>query len=320
MVEGSKDKLAVAVSEYYFDGGFTQSEIAKKFGISRPRVSRLLQYARENGIVSIKVVDPSQHLQGLEKEICNLFNLHDCVVISTQLESQPVLYKKIGIAGSRYLTEKISDNSLLGIGRGRTVRESIINLKPSTQKNVKTICLTGGLGEFDANWQPNELCRIAAENFNGNCTYLYMQAVFDSKEIFETVKQDNSIRDALSLWDRLDWTIVGIGSVNYPINQRHEKAYKQISETLAVTDGSEPIGNCCHRLFDKMGRFCKTNLDERLVAISPHQLRKCPNVVAMAGGHYKVEALRGALQGDFINVLITDALTAEEIIRKEKEH
>jgi len=280
-------------------------------------VSRILQFARENGIVEINVIDPAQKLLELEKALSEKYGLKDCKVISTQLESISLLYKKIGMAGAKYLAQKINDNSKVGIGRGRTVRESIINLPHGLNRKIKFLGLTGGLGEFDANWQPNELWRIAANKFNGECIYFYLQAVYEDVQILETIKKDSLIKYALNLWDELDWAIVGIGSISDPLNPLHEKATKEIGEFLHIVDESKPVGNCCNRLFDINGNFCKTNLDQRLVAISPEQLRKCPNVVVMAGGVHKVEAITAALKGQFINILITDALTAKNILDKK---
>ena len=45
------------------------------------------------------------------------------------------------------------------------------------------------------------------------------------------------------------------------------------------------------------------------------QIRRCPQVIALAGGVDKENAIRGALQGDYIDVLITDSLTARALIK-----
>ena len=63
-----------------------------------------------------------------------------------------------------------------------------------------------------------------------------------------------------------------------------------------------------------------SRIDDRLVAISANQLKKCPKVVALAGRKYNADAIRGALKGNFINLFITDALAAEEILHREKEN
>jgi DNA-binding transcriptional regulator LsrR (DeoR family) len=44
------------------------------------------------------------------------------------------------------------------------------------------------------------------------------------------------------------------------------------------------------------------------------QLKRTPRVVGVSGGPEKVEALRGALAGGLINVLITDSATAVRLL------
>ena len=49
--------------------------------------------------------------------------------------------------------------------------------------------------------------------------------------------------------------------------------------------------------------------------MSLEQLESCELVVALAGGLDKVEAIKGALSGNYIDVLITDRITAEAILK-----
>lgn len=48
-------RILVKVAYMYYDENMTQQEIADKLGVSRPSVSRMLQKARQNGIVEIKI-------------------------------------------------------------------------------------------------------------------------------------------------------------------------------------------------------------------------------------------------------------------------
>ena len=53
----------VLISEMYYIQGRTQKDIADSLGLSRPTVSRLLQTARDLGVVRISIVDPSERLR-----------------------------------------------------------------------------------------------------------------------------------------------------------------------------------------------------------------------------------------------------------------
>jgi DNA-binding transcriptional regulator LsrR (DeoR family) len=48
--------------------------------------------------------------------------------------------------------------------------------------------------------------------------------------------------------------------------------------------------------------------------VTPEQLRATDRCVGVAGGRRKFDAIRGALLGGWINVLITDLVTAEHLL------
>ena len=52
------ESLLVHVAQLYYQQNLNQSEISKIVGLSRPTVSRMLEEAREVGIVEIIVHDP----------------------------------------------------------------------------------------------------------------------------------------------------------------------------------------------------------------------------------------------------------------------
>jgi DNA-binding transcriptional regulator LsrR (DeoR family) len=55
-------------------------------------------------------------------------------------------------------------------------------------------------------------------------------------------------------------------------------------------------------------------LNDRVIGMDLDQLRAVRRVVGVAGGRRKTNAIRGALAGKLINVLITDLATAESLL------
>ena len=68
-MEYEKRRKMVEAAKLYYQMDFSQMEVAKKLGVSRPTVSRLLQQAKEEGIVEIKITDPSEKSRSLEQEL-----------------------------------------------------------------------------------------------------------------------------------------------------------------------------------------------------------------------------------------------------------
>jgi DNA-binding transcriptional regulator LsrR (DeoR family) len=57
-----------------------------------------------------------------------------------------------------------------------------------------------------------------------------------------------------------------------------------------------------------------TELNDRVISIELDQLRAVRRVVGVAGGRRKTNAIRGALAGRLVNVLITDLACAGRLL------
>ncbi|MCL4304193.1 MAG: sugar-binding transcriptional regulator, partial [Anaerolineae bacterium] len=53
-----RKKLLYKIAKAYYEDNLTQEEIGKLFGISRIKVSRLLQQARDERIVQVTIIPP----------------------------------------------------------------------------------------------------------------------------------------------------------------------------------------------------------------------------------------------------------------------
>ena len=68
---------AVTVCHWYYEEGLGQNAIARRLGVSRPTVSRLLAYARQEGLVRVIIADPHADLQSLARKLKVTFGLRD---------------------------------------------------------------------------------------------------------------------------------------------------------------------------------------------------------------------------------------------------
>ena len=79
------------------------------------------------------------------------------------------------------------------------------------------------------------------------------------------------------------------------------------------------VGDICLRFFNRAGEQVVTELNERVISIELSELRKVRQVVGVAGGPRKHDAIEGALTGKLVNVLITDFATAEYLLKAEDD-
>src|SRR5690606_12931709 len=93
--------LAVRVAELYYDENKSQDEIGGLLGITRWKVGRLLQQAREQGIVSIEIVHPRARRLGVERQLRDRFGLADAIVVPLAAPSE--LPDRVAQAAADYL-------------------------------------------------------------------------------------------------------------------------------------------------------------------------------------------------------------------------
>jgi lsr operon transcriptional repressor len=77
------------------------------------------------------------------------------------------------------------------------------------------------------------------------------------------------------------------------------------------------VGDILGQFFDAEGQVLDLELHRKTIAVSLEDLRKMPDVIGLAGGRYKVEAVLGALRGGFIKILVTDEDTAREVLKRK---
>jgi DNA-binding transcriptional regulator LsrR (DeoR family) len=123
---------------------------------------------------------------------------------------------------------------------------------------------------------------------------------------------DPNIEPVLRACDNLTMALVGVGSVE-PSPLLRESGNAVAESELPALREAGAVGDVCIRFFDETGRHVESALDDRVLGIGADTLRAIPRRVAVAGGTRKSTAIRAALRGGWVNVLITDLQVARSL-------
>ena len=130
------------------------------------------------------------------------------------------------------------------------------------------------------------------------------------KELIESIDE---IAKVLHMAETADIALIGIGSmqddssiIKAEIRTREE--YKELVRKGAV-------GEIVGRIYDKNGQTVDEDLKRKMVGISLDKIAKIPVRVGMSYGKDKIEAIKGAIAGGLVNVLVTDVPTAELLLK-----
>jgi DNA-binding transcriptional regulator LsrR (DeoR family) len=304
--------LLSKVSTLYYVRGFTQQEIADRLHISRPKVSRLLKEAEEQNIVRIAVAPPTGLYLELESELEAKFGIREAVVISVEPGSAAAINHQIGSGASTYLERTLQPGETIGLGWGTTLDAMVQAMHPMSTVGVRIVQTLGGVGPPEAGAYAGGLVRRLADLLEASAVLLPAPGIVGTVGARNVLRSDPHVQMALHQYDSLDVVYTGIGCLQTSLLLRDylpPGAYAEL-------DASGAVGHVALRFFDAEGSLVRTSLDDRTLSITAAQLQKTNRVVAVAGGPTKVNALLGALKGDFIDVLITDQVTAAALLER----
>src|SRR5512137_7344 len=112
----SDQRLLYRIAQAYYLDGQTQQEIAQRFGLSRPKVSRLLQRARDLRVVKITLVPPPGRRSDLEHEMERRYGLAEVVLVPVSDVDDPErVASELGPAAAECVLRCLKPDSVLGL-------------------------------------------------------------------------------------------------------------------------------------------------------------------------------------------------------------
>lgn len=308
----NKQEQSIAVAKLYYESDMSQQEIAKQLELSRPTVSRLLQYAKDHGFVEIKIHDPEESLAVLEGRLQERFHLKAVRVAASALATAEEEKKAMGKAAAEYLVQNVKDGDVLGVGWGQTLyaMSEFLPLRPL--QNVTVVQLKGGISLNSNQTYAYEILNQCAKAFNGQGYYLPLPVMFDTVQVKELVEQDKFIKKILDLGRQANIAVFTVGPATDMSSIFHLGYYINDVERNYIE--AHAVGDIVSRFYDAQGKICGAAIDARTVGISLDDLKAKEQRVLVAGGSHKIQAIRAALQGKFANVFITDQYTAKTLL------
>ncbi|MEZ4658955.1 MAG: sugar-binding transcriptional regulator [Caldilineaceae bacterium] len=301
------------VARLYHEQGLNQSQIAAQLYLSQSTVSRLLKRAQKEQIIRIVIQTPPGTFPELEAKLLERYRLKDVIVVDCAHPDSPA--REIGAAAAYYVETTLNQHEIIGISSWSSTLLTMVDaMHPLTREtDAQVIQVLGGMGNPDAEAHAVRLTGRLATLVNGRSRFLPAPGVVGSAESVRVLQDDQFTREVLALFDQVTLALVGIGAVE-PSDLLARSGNVFSAQELAMLKEVGAVGDLCLRFFDEDGKPVITSLNDRVIGISLAQLRKAPRAVGIAGGSDKVAAIRGALRGGWINVLITDRFTAEKLL------
>jgi DNA-binding transcriptional regulator LsrR (DeoR family) len=301
-------QLMSALARRFYLEDASKIELASEFSISRFRVARLLQQARELGVVTIEIHDHDQPREALAADLADHLALGECVVVKAG-DTEEENRRRLARAAAPWIARNVRDGDVVGLSWGRTlvaIGEELPALPPCT-----VIQLTGTVGN-DFRQSPVEVIRRISGRSSVEPMAVFAPLFAASRSAADTFRSDPSIEAALSRYAQLDLAVVAVGSWDPPITQ--------LGPLLTPAERDEleregVVAEIAGIFFRADGSVIDTDLSQRRISVSSDQLMRTPRVVAAAGSVEKAGAIAAVARSGILTSLVTDDRTANALLR-----
>jgi DNA-binding transcriptional regulator LsrR (DeoR family) len=314
--------------ELYYRQGQSQKDIAQTLGVSAATVSRLLKRAYDDGFVRVELDLP--RTQALETALVQRYGLRDAVVVTSGGRGD--IREELGVAAAAYF-EKIATHGMrIGLSCGFTLYQTVHALRERRLRDLVLYPLSGESTLKLVDISPNTLVGMAAAKYRPHVTAyaLPVQHLQSARQLLRERRRllrDPEIRRIYAGAQEVDIALAGIGLIG-----DQTPGFCALAESYGVTVKRlrqlGVVGEINYQPFDADGRVIDRPelraLVQRVLAVDGPHLQSLSRredrwVIAVAGGAGKLEAVRGALRGRFMNVLVTDQDVAAALLATDDD-
>lgn len=309
----SEETSLLRVAWLYYVDGLTQDDVAQRLGISRPSVGRILERARRSGLVSVSLEARWLANFELSIELARAYGLEEALVVpdgAVPYTTQRDVNVRLGMGGAMYLNDNLKPGRVIGVGAGDTVSRVLGRTDLSTVGPLHIISLTGGVDSYMRVMSMSRGEPTASDQLT--VSVIPTPIVASTASLAEKLRQEPTVQAVLDSARQVDFAVVGVGAVNESSTLVH-LGYLTAQDAVALAKQGL-VGDVLGQFFTADGLVPDLPIHDRRIGVNLTDLRAINRVVGVAGGTAKVDALRGALRGGLLDVLITDESAAQRLL------
>jgi len=281
--------MAARVARQFYLEGVSKVDIADRLGISRFRVARLLDSARETGMVRIEIGLPAF-----------VFNFPD--------DDETALRRRLGEAAGQALMDLIQPGDVLGMSWSRTLSGLVAALTQIPRCPI--VQLTGAVPPPDGR-DLLDMVRGVARIGGGPAHVFYAPMILDDAQMAAAIRRQADIAEAFALVPSVTMAVVAIGAWAPGLSTIYDAITPAERHALAE------LGVCAELagvFIGEDGRPVATPLDSRMIVTPGPVLERIPLVLSVAYGVSKTPAVCAAIRGDMVHGLVTHASLARALL------
>lgn len=311
-------RLMTKVARLYHEHGIRQAAIADSLNISQAKVSRLLKRAESVGIVRTTVsVAPGLYTE-TEERLEARYSLADVVVVDVDPDADTAdTIAALGSGAAAYLEATLAGTDRIGVSSwSETLLAVVERMRPFAARGAtEVVQLLGGTGAAEVQGHSQRLLGDFSRILGAEAVYVQAPGIVESAQVRDSLLTAPGMQQISRHWQNLTMTIMGIGNIE-PSDVLASSGNAFAPDERAELLEAGAVGDICHRTYRLDGTPVQGALDERIIAIPVDDLMRVPRRIGIAGGAHKLDAIRGAITGGWVNALIVDLRTANALLEE----
>ena len=311
----SKLIAALTAAQLYYMQDKTMEVIAKELGTSRSSVSRLLSFARESGLVDIRINSPLERLGMLEHRIRDRHRVAAHVVPMPEILSEVERLERVALTAGRLLSQFVDSNMVIGVAWGSTISAVSRGLTQKETHNTTFVQLNGaGNTQTTGVEYSSDILQRFGSAFGAQVQQFPVPAFFDDPATREAMWRERSTRRVLDLQAKMDVAVFSLGSPAAEVPSRvYVGGYLGRDDYRSLRE-DHAIGDVATVFFRADGSSDGIALNDRATGPSFGVLRRVPRRLCVVSGVSKLDSLRGALAARLVTDLVVDEATARALV------
>jgi deoxyribonucleoside regulator len=310
--------VATRVASLYYEENKTHDDIGAIMGLSRWKVARILQHAKDVGIVTIHITRPSRRVEDREQQIRELWGVDTVIVADTA--DAPAL-ESVARHAAEHLGDLAPGMSTLGMSWGRTLTAVANALPDGWAEGVNVVQVNGGMSVLDTSQSASWTVAVVADKARGRAHVMPTPAIVQLSETAGALRKDPTVSSVLDLAHQADTIMftVGVASAD---SAHHRSGYLTL-EKISQLRQAGAVGDVVGRFIDAEGRAVDPDLDHRTIGVSLEDMSRVPRRILVAESAAKAPAVLSCLRRGLVSSLVIDAALATAIVvlsSMEKSH
>jgi DNA-binding transcriptional regulator LsrR (DeoR family) len=298
----------------YYHHQMNTDEIAAALGYSRAKVSRLLNHARDEGIVEIRIVDRQRDNDPLATTLRARYrSLHRLHIVPVQADAPaPERLTRVAQVAAAYLSNEVFEpDQVVGLAGGDTLGFTATFLPHRLVRGIRFVQLQGttvagptGIGYVDG-----VMMRFGAA-FEGDVLLFPVPMVFADPQARSRVWDEPSVRLARDYQERADVYVFSVGIAHLTWERAVLQAgLDEDADHRALLD-HDVVGDLATVFFRSDGSYADLAINARSSGPPLETYRRVKRSVCIVSGADKVPGLHAALAAGYVSDLVVDAHTA----------